>query len=695
MLRRLLVPLLVLAALGAGAPAALADPDFLPAADYPLGLTLGSAPPVAFSDGGQATGAWIEVVQISPPIRTVLHVASRPVGGVFSDELTLPSTPTAVPADVKLAVAPNGAAVVAWQELTADAGTPPSRYLAAYRPAGSHSWEAPTTLFSDGSTSSQVYPEVFVAIGTDGSAAAGVSHIEPNTFSEPAPKQVDARIDVAVRPPAGAWGPVARVSPVDQSSVAPTMAFDGAGNLTLAWGQRFSEGASVATSDDSSTLIVRRRSASNGVYNAPEDITGSDITATTGGGHLAVGADGRAVLAYQYAIGGTLHVWAALRQSINGSWTPAPGLHVTTGDGFPEAVGVAPDGAAYVQYGYWGPNSGASCVGAVRSPAASTTFSAPTCISPLALTSYSGALAFAGSDAIMAWTGDTSGGSNHVMQAARWRAGAATADAFRDLDTLSAPVGIGGVASDGDGGVGVFWATSTKVRVAAYDGGAPHALSTGIPATGTAGSPVTMAASFVDLWSALGAPPSWTFGDGATGSGDSVTHSYAAPGTYAVTVRAHDARGNERTTTGTVTITTAPAAPGSPAPAPAPGPAGKDATAPTVTLTLPKCARRLARAPCTLTGRVADDRGGALRVEVSVVRGAKGKGKKVLALAGAKLRQMTTSAASRAFVRGTVRGATWSLTLPKLRTGTWTVRVRATDAGGNVSHVVSRKITLR
>jgi hypothetical protein len=301
-------------------------------------------------------------------------------------------------------------------------------------------------------------------------------------------------------------------------------------------------------------------------------------------------------------------------------------------------------------------------------------------------------MAFAGSDAIMAWTGFTPGGGNDVIQSARWRAGAASADAFRDLDTLSGPVGIGtgSVVSDGDGGVGVFWATSTKVRVAAYDGGAPHTLSTGIPATGTAGAPVAMAASFVDLWSALGAPPSWTFGDGATGSGDSVAHSYAAPGTYAVTVRAHDVRGNERITTGTVTIT---AAPGSPPPAPVP--AGKDITAPTVTLTLPKCARRLVRAPCTITGKVADDRGGALRVEVSVVRGAKGKGKKVLALAGAKLRQMTTSAASRAFVRGTVRGATWSLTLPKLRTGTWTVRVRATDAGGNVSHVVSRKITLR
>ena len=54
-----------------------------------------------------------------------------------------------------------------------------------------------------------------------------------------------------------------------------------------------------------------------------------------------------------------------------------------------------------------------------------------------------------------------------------------------------------------------------------------------------------MSAGVTDDWSGLGAgQPSWTFGDGGTGAGASVSHAFAAPGTFTVTIGARDALGN-------------------------------------------------------------------------------------------------------------------------------------------------------
>ncbi len=52
----------------------------------------------------------------------------------------------------------------------------------------------------------------------------------------------------------------------------------------------------------------------------------------------------------------------------------------------------------------------------------------------------------------------------------------------------------------------------------------------------------------------------WQFGDGNTGSGDATSHTFAAAGTYSVTVTATDAAGNASTTSGTIEIAPAPAA---------------------------------------------------------------------------------------------------------------------------------------
>ncbi len=54
-----------------------------------------------------------------------------------------------------------------------------------------------------------------------------------------------------------------------------------------------------------------------------------------------------------------------------------------------------------------------------------------------------------------------------------------------------------------------------------------------------------------------GTPPytyEWAFGDGGSATGASATHTYAAPGTYLVSLTATDSAGNSNTATDSVTV---------------------------------------------------------------------------------------------------------------------------------------------
>ena len=95
------------------------------------------------------------------------------------------------------------------------------------------------------------------------------------------------------------------------------------------------------------------------------------------------------------------------------------------------------------------------------------------------------------------------------------------------------------------------------LRSRAYDVDGPLVNALSIPASGTAGTPVAFSVTAIDAWSAV-TSVAWTFGDGASGSGSSVTKTYGAPGTYPVSVTATDAVGNATTLTGSVVVTPSP-----------------------------------------------------------------------------------------------------------------------------------------
>ena len=91
------------------------------------------------------------------------------------------------------------------------------------------------------------------------------------------------------------------------------------------------------------------------------------------------------------------------------------------------------------------------------------------------------------------------------------------------------------------------------IQASAYDATAPELRNVHVPAGGFARQVLTFSVDPFDSWSPLG-PPVWNFGDGKTGSGRTVTHSYTRRGTYTVTVTQADGVANQTTSSRPLTL---------------------------------------------------------------------------------------------------------------------------------------------
>jgi plastocyanin len=203
----------------------------------------------------------------------------------------------------------------------------------------------------------------------------------------------------------------------------------------------------------------------------------------------------------------------------------------------------------------------------------------------------------------------------------------------------------------------------------------PPTVSIGM-ASGTVavGDVVAFQASASDATSGLAGVGRWTWGDGsAAASGDAVTHSYAAPGTYEVTLTSTDAAGNVATAKRSITVT----APAATDPPPAvgsgtPPPTRTDGAAQPASLALgaPRKVRVRSRViPVKLTGSAAG------RVQLVLRRAGR-----VVARAGVTLRAART--------------ATHRLKLPKrIKAGRYKLRATYRPAAGRAISR-SRTITL-
>lgn len=659
---------------------ASAAPDWTSAVTFPVpGLAYGGQAEVLYQNGGIANEAFLQVESFTP-LQTTLHVGVVPPGGAYTDQLTIPSSPEAIPASALIAVAPNGAAVVTWTELTGPTLGSPLRYRAAYRPAGSASWEAPFTIATDSEYNEEIYSYLTPVIGTDGTATVGLQHVAAGEKGGGSQKQPVSRLDIAIHPAGGGWQTPTRISPVSVSAESLALSLDAQGDLTAAYTSVISEGSEPKTTDDRVTAIVRRMPSSTKVWGPEEDITGSEITHSVYALHLGENEAGDAVLTYQYGvIGKAFDVWGVTRQGPNGSWTTPAQL--VTGSSGPADAAVAPNGKAYILYWFQGSSSSESCEGVLRAQTGGA-FTPQRCVSPPNQDTFSGSITFLGNDAYFAWVGNVPGEQkNATVQGSRWVDGASLPEVARNLDLPGFPYGSPTLVNDGDGSVvALFTNAANQLRAAAYDAGAPIAVATGVPATATVGQPTAFTSTFVDLWSGLAAgQPTWNFGDGTpTVAGGSTSHTFSKVGSYTVTLTAVDAFGNATSSTHTVVVQ--PVA---------------DTEPPKVTISLPKCSKKLSKSQCkrhqalrsawqTLGGLVTDPApsSGIASVQVAIYRTS---GKRVEGLSGKRFKKTTKPKARKTFVSAKVSGTHWSLRLPTLKAGSYTIIARAKDRAGHVA----------
>jgi PKD domain len=674
--RSIAVVALVLLGLPATAGAA---PGWSVPTTFPLpSNAFSSSVHIGYQTGGTATLAYLEVASESP-IQTVLHIGVVTPGGGYQEQLRIASTSISIPTDLSFAEAPDGAAVVEWVDSEGLSASSPVTYMASYRAAGSSDWEAPVTIASEPTHSTEIHPTMVPAISTDGTAAAGLDYFDP------ADSPVGAKIAVAVHPPVGPWGATEQISPALDSSEGLVLAFDSGGDLTAAFRMRMT--------NLRFTLAAVRRPASSGIWGSVEDVTHSDPTSEVEGPALGVAPDGSAVIAFQYVHNAgpkTLDVNAVTRPGENAPWTNAVDVAEGGASSGPLAAGVAPNDRAYILYRFQGKSSAESCLGVVRAVAGST-FSAPQCVSPTNFEGYSGGLTFIGEDAYFAWSGEPEEGAGAVVQGSRWLGGTSQPEVFTNLDSPGEKPQFRQITPDEDGSVAAFWAAGTALKAAAYDAGPPILLGSSIPTSAVAGQPVSFTANFFDLWSGLGAgQPTWSFGDGsATVSGASVTHTFATPGVYTITLSAADALGNAASTTRTITVTGVFSSPPS------------HLTRPTVTVAPPACPKKLSKKACkryltstrawrSLSGKVTAPAGPAsVQVIVYLTRG-----KTIEALTGKRFHKTTKAKALKDFISARVNGVRWSLTLPKLKPGSYTIMVRASDRAKDISATVTKTIKL-
>jgi len=139
--------------------------------------------------------------------------------------------------------------------------------------------------------------------------------------------------------------------------------------------------------------------------------------------------------------------------------------------------------------------------------------------------------------------------------------------AFAQLASTSGvgPTGMLEVDLADNGNGAAAWdneAATATVSAAGYDNSDPTLSSiSNAPTAGTQLKPVSFSATPFDIF-ALSGPVSWNFGDGKTASGNSVTHTYAKPGTFTVTATASDTVGNSVSSKKSIKVAAGPSAVG-------------------------------------------------------------------------------------------------------------------------------------
>jgi PKD repeat protein len=521
MRRRIGVVTAIGAAVALGAPVAAGATSTWLAAS-PLSQSAAESADTAMGSGGGAAVAWLGPGQ-------VVQVATRqPLGGFSS---TLDLSPAGENRAPQVAEDANGDATVVWYTFA-------SNFLVEAATVTDGMPSAPVTLSAAGKKA--LLPTVAmndrgdtIVAWTRGEGSMGV-------------------VQASFRPAGGSFGAPMSLSPGGESATAPRVAIDDAGDATVVW-DRY-----------------------NGVHELVEEAT---RPAATGNFSKAAVLSNEAESAIQpfvamNAEGDTAVTWAAS----NGAAHVVQVAVRPVGGTFDKAVSVSDEAAnaAFPQVALdgrgdpgvvWTLEFGGDLI--VQYAAGTSLGTFPT-VQDLAFESWAPSIAEdPAGDTLVSYANVVSNSAFAAVRPAESRFGEpqevsptgqiVSPNGESDEQGLNAAMD-----NDGDGAVGYTIQGSEDLpEVSLLDGGGPTLKNVSIPATATAGAPVTFSVAPVDqVDPTLGV--SWAFGDASTASGDTVTHTFADPGAYSVSVTADAAPGDSATHTGTITVV-APALPAVPA----------------------------------------------------------------------------------------------------------------------------------
>jgi hypothetical protein len=453
-----------------------------------------------------ATGAWLPPVDLSPPGR--------------------------VNGPPHLAVNSRGDAVAVWQQLSS------GEYVAraSVRVASSGVWQMPVDLSAPAGS----YGGLDVAVNAAGDAVAVWSRQGSNA---------ELIVQASIRPSAtGTWAPPADLSLPGGMAAEPHVAIDAAGNILAVWSRRGTAGNSLIQSAVHHGFGNGWRSA----VNVSKD--GQDA----GTPRVALDGSGNAVATWTRCNGSNWIVQASTRPALLDAWTAAVDLSQSGHDADQTRLAVNARGDVVVG---WKRSDGTNTIAqAAIGSTGSGLWGPPIDLSAPGANAETPEVAIGpGGDAIAMW--QRSLALKWVVQAS---VRAASSGVWQPALDLTAPAddfepqvavdpGVNAVAVWGrlDGSTGTVQATRLPAA-------APSLDALAVPTAGVASQAIPFAVVPVDVWGPLPLAR-WSFGDGATATGNSVTHAFARAGQYVVSVSVANALGNQTTESRAVDIVAAPA----------------------------------------------------------------------------------------------------------------------------------------
>ena len=493
---------------------AFAAPAWLAASDLSAAGQSASEPEVALDAAGNASALWSR----SNGTNTIVQSATRPAGGPGSRRLTSrlsartpkrPSSPSTPRATRWL----SGSATTA---PTTSSRARPNR-PAAWRPRSTSPRRARAPP-NPRSPSTQRATRRRSGRHSNGT----------NTIIQSATK--------------GRWRPGRSrldLSAAGQSAEAPQVAVDPAGDAVAIW-QR---------SNGTNTIVQSATRPAGGPWHSPLDLSAAGQSASEP--EVALDAAGNASALWSRSDGTNTIIQSATKPA-GGAWQPA--LDLSAAGKNAEAPQLAVDAAGNA-VAIWRRYNGTNYIVQSSTRPAGGPWQPPLDLSAAGQSASEPQLAVdSAGNALAIWS--LSNGSNTIVQSATRPAGGSWQVAH-DLSTIGRNASEPQIAVDPEANAVAVWSrfdgANSIVQSAGYDAAGPRLRSLLIPTAGTVRQPLAFSVSPFDVWSAIGSV-NWSFGDGATASGAGVSHTYASPGVYPVSVTAADALANASAASGTVTI---------------------------------------------------------------------------------------------------------------------------------------------